>query len=149
MLLALNSFIFKSMDQEHQKLVETSLSIVKQEIPDLIAVVLFGSFGSEYETKTSDLDLAVLSKQKMDSVILWQLAQKIAISVNRDIDLVDLSSSSTVFRFQILSTGNVIFCSDENAYAHFETTSFAMYYDFQESRKGILEDYEKGNLNYG
>ena len=30
------------------------------------------------------------------------------------------------------------------------TTSFANELrDFQESRKGILEDYEKGNLNYG
>ena len=119
------------------------------EISELIAVVLFGSFGSEYETQQSDLDLALLSKNKLDPVFLWNLSQEIARILKKDVDLIDLSKASTVFRFQVLSSGYVVYCSNEQEYAQFDTTAFTMYFDFQETRKGILEDYEKGNLKYG
>ncbi len=137
------------MDQEHKKQLETALDKIKKEIPELVAVVLFGTFGSEYETQQSDLDLAFLSKCKLDPVLLWNLSQEVARALKRDVDLIDLREASTVFRFQVLSTGIVIFCSNEQEYAQFDTASFTMYFDFQETRKGILEDYEKGNLKYG
>jgi predicted nucleotidyltransferase len=127
--------------QEHQDKLQIAIRRILKDIPDIIAIVLFGSYGSEYETSESDIDLAILSRSKMDTVTLWELAQQVAVELKQDVDLVDLQEASTVFRFQILSTGKVIFCSDPTAFGFFETTSFSMYLNFQETRKEILGDY--------
>lgn len=127
----------------HKQKLEKALRRIKQKIPGLLAVVLFGTFGTEHETTSSDLDLAILSNNKLDQICVWNLAQDIAIELNQDVDLIDLHLASTVFRFQILSSGTVIYCSDEKIFGEFDTTAFSMYFDFQEIRKGILEDYKK------
>jgi predicted nucleotidyltransferase len=137
------------MDKEHEKLLDKVLTKIQAEIPGIIAIVLFGTFGTEYETAQSDLDIALLSKGKLDPVFLWNLAQEIAREVRRDVDLIDLCQASTVFRVHILASGQVLFCADEYEFGQFDTTSFSMYFHLQEMRKGILEDYEKRRLQHG
>ena len=137
------------MDSEKEKQLKTVVVKLTQNISDLVAVLLFGTFGSEYETQQSDLDLALLARNPLDPVSLWKLTQEIAIDLNRDVDLIDLRQASTVFRYQILTTGQLIYCSDQNEFARFDTTSFSMYFDLQETRKEILKDYEDRNMKYG
>ncbi len=44
------------MDKEHPIQLETVLDRIKKEIPELVAVVLFGTFGTQYDSaKRSDL----------------------------------------------------------------------------------------------
>lgn len=137
------------MDKEHLQQLDAALAQITKEIPELVAVILFGTFGSEYETHESDLDLALLANSTLDPLSLWNLSQEIALVVKRDVDLIDLRQASTVFRFQVISSGKVIYCANEKEYAQFDTTTFSMYFDFQETRKEILRDYEKGDLKYG
>ncbi|MBA3238858.1 MAG: nucleotidyltransferase domain-containing protein [Parachlamydiaceae bacterium] len=137
------------MDLLHKKQLQIAIDMLLRNIPDLFAIVLFGSYGHEYETSQSDLDLAFLSKSKQDVVYLWELAQNIAIELNRDVDLIDLRSSSTVFRFQILSSGKLIYCSNQKDFDFFENTTFAMYLNFQETRKEILNDYKERKSHRG
>lgn len=121
--------------------IQIAVEQLSKHVPQLIAIILFGSFGTEYETDQSDLDLAILSSSKLEVVAMWELSQKIAIQLNKDVDLVDLRQASTVFKFQILSTGKIIFCTNLDEFALFETTAFSMYLSFQETRKEILQDY--------
>lgn len=151
-----NFFVFEqifyysvSMKPLQKKQLTIAIEILNRNIPDLIAIVIFGSYGTKYETGHSDMDLAILSKSKQDVVALWELAQIIAIELNRDVDLIDLRLASTVFKFQILSSGKLIYCSNQLEFAFFENTVFAMYLNFQEARKGILEDYREGKFNCG
>lgn len=119
--------------------------------PDIIAIIAFGSFGTSYERSDSDLDLAILTEKIAsinEGVLLWNLAQEIASQVKRDVDLVNLRLVSTVFCFQILTTGVVIYCSNELALAHFDNLAMVTYQRLNEERKEILEDYEKG-IFYG
>ncbi len=88
----------KHLEQPLAALVER----LRHEFPELLAVYRFGSFGTEYERPASDLDLAVYAGPPLPTVRLWNLAQKLATEVGRDVDLVDLASSSTVMRAQVI-----------------------------------------------
>ncbi len=123
------------MDQEHQQQIDTALYKLKLEIPELVAVIKFGAFGTPNETPDSDLDLAVLFYSRLDGVALWNLSQKIAVGLKRDVDLIDLKLASTVFKFQILSTGILVDCANQKVYDLFESTVFSMYLRFKEGLK--------------
>ncbi|MFI5343508.1 MAG: nucleotidyltransferase domain-containing protein [Chlamydiales bacterium] len=134
-------------DEEHQNILNTAVQILQQKIPRLVAVIAFGSFGTKYEREDSDLDLAILTEEvqsSIDIVRLWDIAQDIARTIDLDVDLINLRSASTVFCYQILTTGSVIFCSNQLILAHFDTLIISMYLRLQEDRKDILDDYEKG-----
>lgn len=119
-----------------------TLDIVKSKIlakwPDVLAIYVFGSFGSQYETRTSDLDIAIIPIESPDNITTWNLAQEIAIAINRDVDLVDLKKASTVFCYEILTTGKRIYCSDLEKTDSFENLSWSMYLRFNEERKDII-----------
>ena len=117
---------------------ETVLNVVKVKIlaalPDILAIYVFGSFGTRYERNDSDLDVAILPIKMQDPVALWNLAQEIAIEIHKDFDLIDLLKASTIFRHQIISTGTRIYCSDEVGCAFTENYYLSMYLRFKEDR---------------
>lgn len=139
------------LDEKHKKTLDAVLSILREELPGLAAVIVFGSFGSEYERAESDLDLAILMEKHQDatdSVFLWTLAQKIASKIGRDVEIINLRQASTVFAFQVLTSGTTVYCANDFALASFDTLIMSMYQRLQEERKEILDDYEKG-IFYG
>lgn len=48
------------------EILTTSLEMINEQFPNIWAVYLFGSFGTEYERADSDLDLAILLKETAD-----------------------------------------------------------------------------------
>jgi len=129
---------------------ETAINILSKAIPTLQGIYLFGSTDTEFETATSDLDIAILNTAPLESVQRWKVSEEIARKINRDVDLVDLLQASTVFKFQIITTGKRIFCQDEKTCAWFETMAISKYIRFNEARQGILLDIEKrGKIRNG
>jgi len=115
----------------------------------LLAIYIFGSSITEYETKNSDIDIAIMCGSKIDKIELWEITQKIAIALNRDIDLLDLKSSSTVMQMQVVANGLRIYSADEMATEKFEDFVFSSYALLNEERKGILEDIKSRGSIYG
>jgi uncharacterized protein len=133
-----------------QKILEQAVVIIKTAIPEVIAIYLFGSFGTEFATASSDLDLAILVKGKMDKVALWNLAQEIAIKINKDVDLIDLAHASTILSFQIINNDKRLYCSDNYACAMFENVVDSEYLHFKELRAGLMKDIsERGRITNG
>ncbi len=116
---------------------------IKERVPNVLAIYIFGSFGTAHQTAESDVDIAVLMPKKMDPLTLWDTAQQIAIELNKDVDLIDLKGASTVFQNQIISTGKRIYCSDKISCDLFEHTCLSMYLRFNEERK----DFIRGVMN--
>jgi len=56
---------------------------IRSEIPDVIAVYLFGSAAAGELRPDSDIDLAVLLVAPQPAARLWSLAQSLAVSVGR------------------------------------------------------------------
>ena len=119
---------------------KVSIQLLQEELPDLRGIYCFGSFGTEYETQESDLDLAILPASPMNSLDRWQLQEKLAFQLKRDVDLVDLIKASTVFQWENLHSGQRLFTADKDSCDFFENFVDSAYLRLQESRQGILED---------
>lgn len=134
----------KTADIE-QKLLKSLLSA----IPDLLAVYRFGSWQTDAERPSSDIDLAILPARPIDNVRRWEIAQQLAVLAGRNLDLVDLFSASTVLRMQVVGHGVRLFCSDENTVETFEDMVFSAYSRFNLERREILEDIRRRGKIYG
>lgn len=118
-------------------------------IPKLQAIYVFGSTASGDTHVNSDLDLAVLSSDAIDDVLLWDLSQQLAAQLGQDIDLVDLSKASTVMRMQIVSTGQLLYCADDSAISTFADYVYSAYTRLNVERREILQDIQQRGSIYG
>jgi len=120
-----------------------AIQLILQHRSDILAIYLFGSHGTPYENKESDLDIAILPLHPFDSLQRWQLAQEVAYAIHRDVDLIDLTQASTVLRFQIIGLGKRVFCSNPFASDLFETTTYSAYVRFNDERRELLDAIKK------
>ena len=111
---------------------------IKNTIPELQALYLFGSQNDGTATCKSDVDVAYLSKGTLSSLERWDLSQKLASLLSLDVDLVELSTTNTIFRYQILSTAERIY-GEGYEVESFETLAYSFYLRFQEERKPIVD----------
>lgn len=128
---------------------ETLSKRLKQAFPEIIAVYLFGSRGTEYEREASDVDLAVYAGKPLRAAELWYAAQELASEIGRDVDVVDLASASTVMRAQVVHTGERLYCDDPVACETFEDYVYSSYARLNEERRSILEDVLRRGSVYG
>lgn len=118
-------------------------AILEDALPELITVYQFGSADTAAMRPDSDLDLAFLSMHPENPVEVWELAQRIAQVVGRDVDLVDLRRASTVMAARVVSEGQQLLCIDAEQCAAFEAYTLSDYARLNEERRGILEDIRK------
>ena len=121
---------------EEQKLID----FIKQKLPDLEILYLFGSYAKGNQTDKSDLDLAFSCGIKMNNIERWQLAEDIAAFVDCDVDLIDLMATSTVMAYQIATTGKLLY-SKNRQHDWFVMTTMSMYQHLQDERRCILDGY--------
>lgn len=119
------------------------------DVPEVLGIYLFGSRSSGTQHAGSDIDIAILTQPTFVETKIWELSQKLASRVSTDIDIVDLKQASAVMRMQIISEGQRLYCSDENACAVFEDFVFSDYARLNEERAAILEDIRERSSVYG
>lgn len=107
------------------------------------AIYLYGSVITEYFNNESDIDIAILLDKKIDSEKLFELTKKLTNNLNKDVDLVQLDNVSTVLQFQIIQTGNRVFCNDEKYCNGYESQIFCDYIELNELRKPYLDEIAK------
>ena len=117
-------------------------------VPSVQAIYLFGSVLTEHFTKQSDVDVAILGKEPLDPLFRWKLLQQIAIALDRDVDLVDLTTATTVMQFQVVSTGERIFAADARAMEWWELKVYQLYLTLNDDRKPILDAIKESGRIY-
>ncbi|WP_374048184.1 nucleotidyltransferase domain-containing protein [Clostridium sp. MB40-C1] len=110
---------------------------------------LFGSSVKGNFREDSDIDIAFLSHEEYSDYEIFMIAQELADIMKREIDLVNLKKSSTVFKAQIVGTGKTIYCNDENKRMYFEMYAFKDYALLNEERAEILKGIKKRGSVYG
>lgn len=65
---------------------------------------LFGSASKNQLKPESDIDIAFLSFSDIDEYTCFMKAQELEEIFKRDVDLIDLKKTSTVFKVQIIGT---------------------------------------------
>jgi len=131
-------------NKEKQLIVDT----LKSEIPELQALYLFGSQNDGTASMQSDVDIAYLSKRELTSVERWELSNRLASLLSINVDLIELSQTNTIFRYQILSTAERIY-GEGYEVESFETLAYSFYLRFQEERKPIVDEIIKNRSVFG
>lgn len=122
------------------------IEFLKDQIPGLIAIYIFGSMADNSFTPESDIDIAFLTFQKISAVEKWKIQEELASKLKQDVDLIDLKDATTILRTEVVENGKLIFSGDSYQVNHFEMITYSMYADLNESRQDILTDY---NEKYG
>lgn len=118
---------------------------------DPIAIYLFGSASRNELREDSDIDLGFLTEYNVniDEYDKFIKAQELADIFNRDVDLVHLNSSSSVFKVEVTYNGKVIYCNDDTKRMIFEMQSLKEYAILNEERSIIIESIKKRGTVYG
>jgi len=111
-------------------------------------LVIFGSYAKGLIRDDSDIDIAYLSDKNYSSYEKFMAAQQLAGILDREIDLLDFNTASTVMQAQIISSGKVIYCTDELRRMNFYMRAFKEYALLNEERAAILLDIERRGSVY-
>lgn len=130
-----------------QRLAETA-TLLRNELPNLMGVYLFGSQAQKIAGPDSDLDLAVLVGGYVEPLRLWELSNTLANQLAIEVDLVDLRAASTVMQFQILTTGKRLWrCGPETD--HFELFVLSEKFDMDIWRKPLIDQIQRQGHIHG
>jgi predicted nucleotidyltransferase len=116
---------------------------LRAELPQLepfmpVAVYLFGSLSRGAGHADSDIDLAFLPARPCDPVEVFEVANRLAERLGRQVDLVDLRRASTVMRKEVLRTGTLLHESDSARRMEFEMLALSDYARLNEEREPVL-----------
>jgi predicted nucleotidyltransferase len=105
-------------------------------------VWLFGSLVDNTFNENSDIDIAVLYREKKSPLEIFKMQEELFLKFDKDVDLVDLASVDDVFAYEIVTKGKKIktskFADD------YEYRIWLRYLTLQEDRKVILEGFLNG-----
>lgn len=134
----------------HMSAQDSEMAIGGLDIPLVVAclgefepavVYLFGSAGKGRLAASSDVDIAFLPRRRCDPMAVFDAAQRLAGDLGRDVDLIDLSRASAVFRAQVLGTGVSVHVADRLKRDVFEMYALSDYARTNEERREVLKAY--------
>lgn len=113
-------------------------------------IILFGSYAKEMQNSESDIDIAIFAKNKTKKDI-FTMKQKLERIAMRDVDLVNLADEnlSNALKYEVLMTGVVLHCLNSYQFEMYKLDEIREYFDFNESRKVILDRIKKEGTIYG
>ncbi len=113
--------------------------------PDVLALFLYGSYGTPSQTPLSDVDLALLFKPgrtpdfdrelRIRGDILETLAED-------DVSITLLERSDPIFQHEVLRTGRLLFCANETELADFVEHVLDRHADFAIDHERFLAEYD-------
>jgi predicted nucleotidyltransferase len=111
--------------------------------PDVQAVYLFGSYGTEDEWPESDVDIALLlhpeKSKKTGSLAISNLLIALESLLKKNVDIINLRQVSTVLQKEIVTADRRIYTRDSYATEEFEMLTLSYYQKLHEERAGIIE----------
>jgi len=112
---------------------------------NIIALYIFGSYGTEEQDERSDIDFAFLYDRNVSLEEELELEVKISDIFQRDdIDVINLNKAPINLQHNVIYTGDLIYCSDEVKLADFKEKVFNIYGDYGITLKFFHDDYLKG-----
>jgi len=126
-----------------------AVTAIRSAVPDLVAVYRFGSSVSGERSPGSDVDLAVLATTRIDSLLRFDLQERLASAFGLSVDLVDLRAASPVMAIQVIGRGRLLLDNDTQARGRFEDLTYSVYARLNEERRGILQRVAAEGTVYG
>ena len=126
---------------------------ILRQYPQTQAIYLFGTYGTNDQRPSSDLDVAVLLPAELSAQVdfrMWvDLSNELAdITGVAKVDLINLRKVSTVFQKEIIMAERRVYCNDEYHADEFEMLTLSFYQKLNEERKDVLEEFFKSKRAY-
>lgn len=133
----------RSLENIKDKIQELIAYIKQNE--NIIALYIFGSYGTEYQHATSDVDFAILFETSPTLFKELEIESDICQIFERDdIDVINLNKAPIDIRHQVLYTGDLLFCRDEILLADFKEKVLNIYGDYGIVLKKFYDDFQEG-----
>ena len=83
---------------------------------NISSMLTFGSFNNENFTQESDIDIAIIGKDKIDLEEILEIELFLAKLLNKEIDVIDLKSESLYIflKINVLNDGEIVYSNDDN-----------------------------------
>ncbi|CAN2041325.1 Nucleotidyltransferase domain-containing protein [Candidatus Magnetomoraceae bacterium gMMP-15] len=124
--------------------IDKIIQIVLKHYPDVQAIYLFGTYGTEDEWPSSDVDIALLLEckeaKKTGQLIMSNLRFELEALLNKDVDLINLRQVPTVLQKEIIAANRRVYQADEYAADEFDMLTISYYQKLNEERSEILEE---------
>lgn len=137
---------------DSRELNSTQIETIIQTLNSLIdpwLIILFGSYAKGGAREESDVDIAFLTDQKVDEYQSFCMAQKLAETIGKSVDCLNLYSASTIFQVQVIGHGKVLYCRDETRRKYYFLRTFKEYALLNEERAAILKQIKERGTVYG
>jgi uncharacterized protein len=119
------------------------IQIVLNYYPNVQALYLFGSYGTEDERQESDVDIALLLSPDESKIAgsppSIELILDLEHLLSKDIDLINLRKAPTVLQKEVVTANRCIYQDDRYACEEFEMLTLSKYQKLNEERKGIID----------
>ncbi|KKM09334.1 hypothetical protein SY88_19405 [Clostridiales bacterium PH28_bin88] len=113
---------------------------------DVLALYIYGSYGTPEQTPLSDLDLAVLPMPGGNwdlDILLEVMGELVGIGRNDDINVINLKKVPVTLQFRVLETGRALFIRDPVLLAEFMETVVRRHADFAPDLQAIYRDFDQ------
>jgi uncharacterized protein len=118
---------------------------VCRQTPDLVAAYLFGSYGTEYQTPLSDVDLAFVFRlgHEPDADAEMEFRGRVLDALQEeDVSIVLLNRVPCIFQMKVLRTGRRLYCGDEIALADFVERVVNVHGDYIIHHQKVVAEYD-------
>ncbi|MFZ5997800.1 MAG: type VII toxin-antitoxin system MntA family adenylyltransferase antitoxin [Nitrospirota bacterium] len=126
--------------------------IILKHYPDVQAIYLFGTYGTEDEWPGSDVDIALLfppaEAKEIKNLFMGECQRELESFLKKDVDLINVRTVSTVFQKEIIANGRLLYCADSYAVDEFEMLVLSYYQKLNEERSEILQSFYKTRRAY-
>lgn len=105
------------------------------------AIIIFGSYARGTQNEESDVDIGIKANRSITKKELYELSEKIADEIKKDIDLVDIDKiENDGFKYEILINGEIIYCKDNYKFDLYKLDAYREYLDLNEARKISIDE---------
>lgn len=115
---------------------------------NILLAYLFGSYATGHIGPMSDYDLAILTSKELTQYEIYEISHKISVLMKKpNVDLVILNECPVELKYNIISSGKIIFVKNKFIKVEFEANTLSQYFDFLPILRKQREDIIKGG-NY-
>lgn len=98
---------------------------------NLILLLYYGSFGTEYYNENSDIDIGYLSEKVLTTEEKENLYKDLMIyHMKGDIDLLDLKTSEPVIRFEAVKNLRILYEKEEGIAENYRNYYIKSFYEY-------------------
>lgn len=136
-----------------EKTVRSGIEKIKQKItplcerhPEIAAVFVFGSYGTRYQTRFSDLDIGVLffADRVPDLRGEMDLSGLLCTAAGQDnVDLVVMNKAPLPLRYRIVSEGDLIYEKDDVYTSDFLAATYQNFLDYHIDYRMFMDEYRR------